>query len=92
METPESVGRAAHETKRTGCVATDSEESESKQVNGDAEDLQEEKKEGVSPVRKEKKREKSRRHHEKKEQRSRVVEKLKKKERFSVSELETFPH
>lgn len=86
METPESTGRAAHKTKRIGRVPTDSEERESKQVNGDAKDLQEEMKE------EKKKREKSRRHREKKEKRSRVVEKLKKKERFSVSELETFLH
>lgn len=91
METPESMGRAAQKTKRIGRVPTDSEERESKQVNGDAKDLQEEMKDS-SPVRKEKKREKSRRHREKKEKRSRVVEKLKKKERFPVSELETFLH
>lgn len=91
METPESMGRAAHKTKRTGPVPADGEERESKPVNGDAKDSQKEM-EDRSPVRKEKKREKSRRHREKKEKRSRVVEKLKKKERFSVSQLETFLH
>lgn len=91
METPGNMGRAAQKTKRIGRAPTDSEESESEQVNGDTEDGQEGSRKGISPVRKEKKREKSQRHREKKEKHSRVVEKLKKKERFSVSELKTFP-
>lgn len=92
METPENMGRAAQKTRRIGRAPTDSEESESEQVNGGTEDGEEEARNGVSPARKDKKREKSQRHREKKERRSRAVEKLKKKERFSVSELETFPH
>lgn len=92
METPGNMGRAAQKTKRIGRAPTDGEESESEQVKGDTQDGQEEARKGISPVRKEKIREKSRRHREKKEKRSRVVEELKKKERFSVSGLKNFPH
>lgn len=91
LETPENMGRAAQKSKRISRARSVREESESEQVNGDAEDGQEEARKGVSPVGKEKKREKSRRHREKKEKQSRAVEKLKKKEQFSVSELH-FPH
>lgn len=81
METPENEGRAAQKTQRVGRAPADSGESESEQVDGDAEEARK----SVSPVRKDKKREKSRRRREKEKKRSRVVEKLKKKERFSVS-------